>query len=99
MKATAILMTEHRVIEQVLSVLEVMARRAEQMELLDAAAAGETLDFFRTFADGCHHGKEEGQLFPRLEARGLPREGGPTGVMMHEHQLGRDLLGRMAAAV
>jgi hemerythrin-like domain-containing protein len=99
MKATAILMTEHRVIEQVLSVLEVMARRAEQMELLDAAAASETLDFFRTFADGCHHGKEEGQLFPRLEARGLPREGGPTGVMMHEHQLGRDLLGRMAAAV
>ncbi|HVK07494.1 MAG TPA: hemerythrin domain-containing protein [Gemmataceae bacterium] len=99
MKATAILMTEHRVIEQVLSVLEVMARRAEQLEVLDAAAAGEALDFLRTFADGCHHGKEEDELFPRLEARGLARDGGPTGVMRHEHDLGRTLIGRMATAV
>lgn len=99
MKATDVLMAEHRVIEQVLSVLEVMARRAEQLDTLDTPAAEEALDFFRSFADRCHHGKEEGGLFPRLEARGMPRDGGPTGVMMHEHQLGRDLLERMATAV
>ena len=24
-----------------------------------------------------------------MEAKGFPREGGPTGVMLHEHELGR----------
>jgi hemerythrin-like domain-containing protein len=99
MKATDVLMAEHRVIEQVLNVLEVIARRAEQREGFDTAAAEKAIDFFRTFADLCHHGKEEDLLFPRLEAHGLPRDGGPTGVMMHEHELGRDLLRQMAAAV
>ncbi len=99
MRATDALMAEHRVIEQVLNVLEVMARQAEGSGVLDTAAACEALDFLRMFADHSHHAKEENRLFPRLEARGLPRNGGPTGVMMYEHELGRGLLGRMATAI
>lgn len=98
MKAVDVLMSEHRVIEQVLNCLEVIAHRAEAGQL-EAEAARQALDFFRSFADRCHHGKEEGHLFPLLEARGLQREGGPTGVMLHEHQLGRVLLARMARAI
>jgi hemerythrin-like domain-containing protein len=99
MKATDILMDEHRVIEQVLNCLEKLADRCEAGETLDSRSAVEALEFFRNFADRCHHGKEEGHLFPLLEARGFSRQGGPTGVMLHEHEEGRRLLAAMARAV
>ncbi|MFO0880700.1 MAG: hemerythrin domain-containing protein [Gemmataceae bacterium] len=99
MKATEVLMTEHRVIEKVLSCLEAMATQAEEQGNLEMESASQALDFFRGFADHCHHGKEEGYLFPLLEARGLPRVGGPIAVMLHEHEVGRQLLAEMAMAV
>jgi hemerythrin-like domain-containing protein len=99
MQATDILMDEHRVIEQVLNCLEKLADRCETTEDLDGASVLEALAFFRNFADRCHHGKEEGHLFPLLEARGLARQSGPTGVMLHEHAEGRSLLDAMAKAV
>ena len=99
MKATEVLMNEHRIIEQVLSCLEALASQARAQGKLDGRSARQALDFFRTFADGCHHAKEERCLFPRVEARGLPRMGGPTGVMLHEHEVGRQHLQAMAAAV
>lgn len=99
MKAIDALMDEHRVIEQVLTCLEVMADHCESWEKLDGKSAVQALVFFRHFADRCHHGKEEDHLFPMLEARGLPRAGGPTGVMLHEHEEGRRLVAAMTAAV
>ncbi len=99
MKATDILMDEHRVIEQVLACLEKLADRCEAGGELDSVAALGALDFFRNFADRCHHGKEEGHLFPLLEARGLARESGPTGVMLREHEEGRRLIAVMAGAI
>jgi len=88
-KATEILSSEHRVIEQVLSCLEAMVRQARSTGGLDGQSAHDTLAFLRNFADHCHHGKEEDHLFPALEAEGLPRDGGPLGVMLYEHELGR----------
>jgi hemerythrin-like domain-containing protein len=99
MKVTDILMDEHRVIEQVLNCLEKLAERCEAGHELDAVSAREALDFFRNFADRCHHGKEEDCLFPLLEARGLARQGGPTGVMLHEHEEGRRLIAGLASAI
>lgn len=89
MKPTDILMEEHRVIEQVLDVLERMADRAVHHGTLDPAHARDAVEFFRNFADRCHHMKEENHLFTLMEARGFPREGGPTGVMLYEHEMGR----------
>jgi len=99
MKATDILMDEHRVIEQVLNCLEKLADRYDAGEKFDSRSALEALAFFRTFADRCHHGKEEGLLFPLLEARGFQRQSGPTGVMLHEHEEGRGLVAAMARAI
>jgi hemerythrin-like domain-containing protein len=79
--------------------LEALALKGRAQGKLDGDSARQALDFFRTFADGCHHSKEERCLFPSLEARGLPRDGGPTGVMLHEHELGREYLGTMAATL
>lgn len=83
-----VLMKEHRVIEAVLDSVE----RMVQADAFDEAFLRQSLDFFRNFADGCHHMKEEEQLFPALEKAGVPREGGPIGCMLSDHEVGRSLL-------
>ena len=57
------------------------------------------LHFLKEFADKCHHGKEEGILFPALTQAGIPERGGPVGVMLSEHMLGRDLIKKMEDAL
>jgi hemerythrin-like domain-containing protein len=99
MRSTDILQNEHRVIEQVLSCLEKMSEQALVAGKLDELSARQALDFLQTFADRCHHGKEENYLFPLMEAKGFPREGGPTGVMLHEHEVGREHIRGMEAAL
>jgi hemerythrin-like domain-containing protein len=99
MKPTEILMEEHRVIEQVLATLERMADLAETQGTLNPDHARDAVEFFRNFADRCHHGKEETHLFTMMEARGFPREGGPTGVMLHEHEQGRAHVRNMAEMI
>jgi hemerythrin-like domain-containing protein len=54
------------------------------------------IEFFRGFADKCHHCKEEDRLFPCMEQKGIPREGGPICVMLLEHQQGRQRVRAMA---
>ena len=99
MTATEELMTEHRAIERMLTVLEAAAGRLEAGERVRPDVFREAVDFVRNFADRCHHGKEEENLFPRLEELGVPREGGPLGVMLFEHDEGRAFIGAIAAAV
>ena len=99
MRPTEILMQEHRVIEQVLDCLEQMALQVETGSTIDADSANQACDFFRNFADRCHHGKEEDCLFPLLEEKGFSREQGPTGVMLREHDEGRRHIRGIAAAV
>ena len=95
-KATDVLKHEHRIIEKVLGAVEKLAnsRGAIPVEQWEKA-----LDFIRNFADKCHHLKEEGLLFPALEEHGIPREGGPIGVMLMEHEEGRGYVRAMAEAL
>jgi hemerythrin-like domain-containing protein len=99
MDAINILMDEHRVIEQVLNCLEKLAHACERGEPLDIWSARQALDFFRTFADGFHHLKEEDFLFPLVECRWFRHGTGPIHVMLHEHELGRERLHALAWAV
>ena len=98
MKATKVLMDEHRVIERVLASLETAARRLDTGEPMRVGFFFEVANFIKEFADGCHHRKEEGVLFPAMEAAGVPRQGGPIGVMLAEHEEGRQLTRAMRAA-
>lgn len=99
MTATEILKGEHRVIEQMLDCLQQLARDSVEQGRIDVDVARQMILFFRTFADGCHHAKEEAHLFPLMEAHGFQRQGGPTGVMMREHEEGRSLLQAMESAL
>jgi hemerythrin-like domain-containing protein len=91
MKATDELMQEHRVIERVLEALEAGANRLEAREAVRPEFFLEAAAFAKGFADGCHHKKEEGVLFIAMEKFGIPVQGGPIGVMLSEHELGRSL--------
>ena len=98
MPLTSQLLAEHEAVLVALDVLErvegaLAAGGEEAREHLD-----QLLDFLKVFVDRCHHGKEEEVLFPELERRGVPREGGPIGVMLAEHEEGRGHIRAMAAA-
>jgi hemerythrin-like domain-containing protein len=99
MSATDELRTEHRAIERMLAVLEAAAQRLEQGERVRPDLFRQAVDFVRNFADRCHHAKEEENLFPRMEARGVPRQGGPIGVMLFEHDEGRAYVAAIAGAI
>lgn len=95
-KPTEVLSDEHRVIERVLGVLQRLTAVPVNPSLEQWRKA---LDFFRHFADQCHHFKEEKVLFPALEEHGIPREGGPIGMMLAEHEEGRGHVRSMIDAV
>jgi hemerythrin-like domain-containing protein len=94
---TAELRHEHEVILRALAVAERLGRALAAGEPVDRDALAWILDFFRTFTDRCHHVKEEQHLFPALERRGVPRNGGPIGVMLDEHEEGRRLIAQMSS--
>lgn len=82
------LMNDHRLIERVLDALD--ARLASSPPApFPADFVDQALDFLVHFADGSHHYKEEEALFPALAERGVPVEGGPIGMMLYEHTIGR----------
>jgi hemerythrin-like domain-containing protein len=97
MKATDTLKSEHRVIEKVLLALENVARKTSEPFPEDVFTGA--LTFLRQYADARHHGKEEKRLFPLLQQRGLPTQGGPVACMLNEHDLGRALLLRVEKAL
>ena len=98
-RSLEILMEEHRLIEQVLDCLQKLLDRCAADGRLDGDAARQAIEFFRAFADRGHHGKEEIQLFPLLEDRGLGSPCGPVAVMRREHELGRLYLQGMESHV
>lgn len=55
----------------------------------------EVLIYLNEYVDGCHNKKEENYLFPLLEQRGIPRDGGPLAVMLAEHEQSKKLLAQL----
>jgi len=97
--ATGQLKDEHKVILRMLRIVEVASEKLENGEKVSPSVFRDAIDFIRTFADKCHHGKEQDTLFPMLGRRGFPMQGGPIAVMLMEHDQGRDYVGKLAAAV
>jgi hemerythrin-like domain-containing protein len=92
------LVDEHEVILSVIEAVENVAQRPDTAAVTNGFLE-KACDFFANFADRCHHGKEEVHLFPMLESRGVPRQNGPIGCMLHEHDEGRAHIQAVRAAV
>ncbi len=90
---------EHRVIQKVVAGMVVLAGGIEAGGDVQSALLGRIVEFLRTFADRCHHGKEEAWLFPALARRGVPTHGCPLGGLTKEHEKGRQLVGEFADAI
>jgi hemerythrin-like domain-containing protein len=99
MTATDILRHEHQIILLVLDGVEREAERIRETGTVRADKVAEMVDFFRAFADRCHHQKEEKLLFVRMRERGMPGERGPIASMLHEHDQGRALVSAIAEAL
>ena len=85
---TDLLVADHEQTEKVIDALETLwSDRAPE-----PATVARALRYFNEFADACHNQKEELHLFPRLQAAGMPAEGGPLAVMLAEHERSQELL-------
>jgi hemerythrin-like domain-containing protein len=100
MKPIEDLKMEHEAVKLTLRVLDSICVETEKTgELTHPEHLEQLIEFFAVFVDRCHHGKEEELLFPALEEVGVSRAGGPIGVMLKEHQQGRDHVAKMKAAL
>ena len=98
MSAAETLEEEHKLILQMLKALSALHARIEKGEI-DPDTLISVVDFFRTYADKFHHAKEEAQLFPMLEKRGVKPKGCPIGVLHTEHEQGRVLITALSDAI
>ena len=80
---------EHNCIEELTADHQKILAKVDELEKKNNVK--EFLEFTESFAEP-HHRKEEKVLFPDLEKKGIPREGGPIGVMLSEHEAKRGLV-------
>lgn len=99
MKATDLLKAEHQSILRILDVIQKVCARLASGKDVPPEHIERILEFIRGFADRYHHRKEEDILFPALEKAGIPRDGGPVGCMLSEHEEGRASVQRMSEAL
>jgi len=83
---------EHDGILQMLSVMQSMIKELEAGKNLQEQHLGRVMEFLQNFADKCHHGKEEGILFPEISDRSLVEE------LLKEHAEGRKFIAEIRSS-
>ncbi len=96
MQSVDTLRAEHDGVLVVLAHLERAVSAAEQGRPVPADVFRDIQEFFAVFVDRCHHGKEEAEIFPRLE-RG--EDAWLVESLDTQHDAGRQLAANYAAAV
>lgn len=92
MQARGPLMIEHRLIEQMISIIKDALAKIESAGRVDPLFIDTAVDFIRIYADRTHHGKEEDILFRDLGARTLSAEDRRLmEELVKDHALGRQL--------
>ncbi len=93
MKPTGPLMIEHRLIERMLALFAHEQRRMSDTGTVDHGFLVLSLDFFRTYVDKFHHGKEEDILFKELAAKPLsPEDRKMLNELIEEHDRTRQVI-------
>ncbi len=99
MKPIGPLMWEHRLIEKMVQLIQSEADRIRGQSGPDILLIDQAVDFFKTYADRTHHGKEEDILFRDLAAK--PPSGELRRTMeelVQEHVQARTMVGRLVDA-
>jgi hemerythrin-like domain-containing protein len=100
MKPVGPLMREHRLIERMVGLIRGELRRMSDTNEANAEFLIAAVDFFRTYADRTHHGKEESILFRELAKKQLSAEHKRTmNELIEEHVYGRKLVSQLVSAM
>jgi hemerythrin-like domain-containing protein len=93
------LMIEHRLIERMIKVMKSHVRQIEKEGTADPLFIDKAVDFIRTYADRCHHGKEEDILFRDLKTKDIAQEHKRVmEELLEEHRKGRKVTGQLVEA-
>ncbi len=99
MKPIGPLMREHRLIERMIGLLAEELRRMSAENSADLRFIRAAVDFFRTYADRTHHGKEEDILFRELAGKQLsPEHKKIMDELVAEHIFARKTVGSLVSA-
>jgi hemerythrin-like domain-containing protein len=93
------LMTEHRLIERMISLIDKEVKRIESSSVVNQSFIDTAVDFIRFYADRTHHGKEEEILFRDLAKKKL--SGVDNTIMkelIQEHIIGRTTTAELVKA-
>ena len=83
-------MIEHRLIEKIVPILEKELEKIDNGGKLDPHLIDVAVDFFRTYADRTHHGKEEDILFRELTKKKMdPDHQRIMNELQAEHKIAR----------
>jgi hemerythrin-like domain-containing protein len=92
-------MIEHRLIERMVGVLTAEMKSIEKKSEVHIELIDSGVDFFRTYADRCHHGKEEDILFRDLAKKRLsPEHKKIMDELIEEHRVGRETVRQLLSA-
>ena len=99
MKPIGPLMWEHRLIEQMVVLLRGEIDRITSKNTVNVILVEQAVDFFRTYADRTHHGKEEEILFRDLAQKTMsPEHRNIMDELVREHIHGRELVRKLVEA-
>ncbi|MBM3246638.1 MAG: hemerythrin domain-containing protein [Candidatus Omnitrophica bacterium] len=93
------LMIEHRLIERMVALIEQESAKIREKGQVNIELANAAADFFKVYADLCHHGKEEDILFKELQVK--PLSAGDKAMLEElksDHVRARGLVGKLAAS-
>jgi len=92
-------MIEHRLIEKMIGAMKQKLEEWKKEGKPDPSFIDTAVDFIRTYADRCHHGKEEDILFRELGKKSISSEHRRImEELLEEHRRGREITGRLLKA-
>jgi hemerythrin-like domain-containing protein len=93
------LMIEHRLIERMIALLKKESVNIRSTGQFNVKFVLSAIDFIQTYADRCHHGKEEDILFRALKKKELSLEHARIlRELLEEHAYARQVVGDLIAA-
>jgi len=93
------LMIEHRLIERMIKLVDREAGTMKGIGKVDIAFIDAAIEFIRTYADHCHHGKEEDILFADLSHRDIsPEHHEMVKSLIGDHVWARQKVGQLVSA-
>jgi len=93
------LMREHRLIEKMVAAINRHLPEFKSTQRVDWVMIDRVTEFFRRYADQCHHGKEEDILFVSLGTKDLgPELQAMMAELVEDHRQGRQLVGALVEA-